>query len=528
LTDLPARRIVDASSQLGVAAMSVDETMWGTRGPEGPGPPAPPNTGENPEPAGDPPGPTEGPAPDDLVTRLLCAATYLQESFADTVARDLIRPSLSAMAPMWQVDVHRLVQHARRARTARRMRDRWLAAVLGCLLLTVLGAIQLNRTGQLSGSQILLIAVLLVIWLYVCAIGFLARQYLGARRAAVAAAYGPDDTAPTVQPRSLDLALRELNQANVVFFEAEGSPFLGSGNLVDQWGLTIDLSKGLISSGSRVHAREHKQPDHFTGAELQEYLLKTIPEVVDPRPLAGHRLHVRGGSTAPLVELFQVGPLPANAIDAMRMRRPISRVSDPVIQRYLHESTEAARVYTYFQHSAWGGQIVITFFVRAYVSNRTLFVEGLVYALRPLTRRFYEVRGVSQRPWVELGIALRQARENALSLLFSSPARVWRAAQNPLRPAEVRRIERELVGRRDLDFGAGSSLRERAATYYDNIDHFPAIDERMYHQIFNRRVLESIGEFVASKNVDTTEFTRQQTAIINRTVNLGEVYGVDG
>src|SRR5688500_12263898 len=57
--------------------------------------------------------------PDDLVTRLLCAAAYLRESVADRVAGDLIRPTLTAMAPLWEVDSVRLVQHARRARSAR-------------------------------------------------------------------------------------------------------------------------------------------------------------------------------------------------------------------------------------------------------------------------------------------------------------------------------------------------------------------------------------------------------------------------
>lgn len=483
---------------------------------------APPGTDEFPE-RSSASGST--PTADDLVTRLLCATSYLTESFADAVAGALIRPTLVAMAPLWQVDAFRLVQHARRARAARRARDRWLAALLGCLLLTVLVAMQLVRTHQMSAVGVVLLAVLLSVWLYGCAVALLARQYLGARRAALAAAYGPDDTDEHMEPASLELALKDLNAANVVFFEADASPFLGSGNLVDHWVMTTDLSKGLVSTGTHHRGREHKQPDAFTGADLQEYLLKTVPELVQPRPAAGHRLHVRGGSTAPMVELFRYGPTVASPIEAMRLRRPMPWVPEQVIQRHLHDSTEAARVYTFFQHSAWGGQIVITLFVRAYVSNRTLFVEGLVYALRPLTRRFYEVRGVSERPLVELLGAVRQARANALSLMFTSPVRVWRALQNPLRPAELRRIDREVTGRRDLDFGAHQSLREQAATYYDNIDHFPAIDERMYHQIFNRRVLECIGEYLASKNVDTTEFTRQQTAIVNRTVNLGEVYG---
>ena len=462
------------------------------------------------------------------MTRLLSAATYLRESFADAVARDLLWPSLVAMGPLWQVDASRLLQHARRARAARRARDRRLAAVLGCLLLTVLvwGALSLSHPmSPIAGA---FLALLLVGWVYCCAVALAARHYLSARRSALLAFYGPDDTDRDIEPASLDLAVKELNEANVVFAEAESSPFLGSGSEIDHWALTIDLSRGVSSPagpGARTHQREHKQPDPFTGADLQEYLLRAVPEVVQPRPAAGHRLHVRGGTTAPVVDLFRSGPTGTDLVDAMRFRRPVARVSPEVIQRYLDEPNEVARIYTYFQHSAWGGQVVITLFVRALVSNRTLFVEGRVYALRPLIGRFYEVRGLSQRPWVELTDVLRQARANAIPLLFASPGRVRRALQNPLRPIEVRRIEREITGRRDLDFGANHTLREQFAARYDPGDHFPAIDERMYHQIFNRRVLECIGEFLTARNIDTVEFAHQQASIVNRSVYLGDLYG---
>jgi len=518
-------------------------------GPGGANPPVNPEPEVNPEtwvlsgddqPLPEPPVPGgSGVPPDDLVTRLLCAATYLRDSFADAVARDLLWPSLVAMGPLWQVDASRLLQHARRARAARRARDRRLAAVVGCLLLTVLvwGGLSLSHPMNPIAGAIL--ALLLLGWAYCCAVALTARHYLAARRAALAAFYDPDDTEPDIEPPSLDLALKELNQANVVFAEAESSPFLGSGSEIDHWALTIDLSRGSTGSstsagavvpGSRSHQREHsqrehKQPDAFTGADLQEYLMTAVPEVVQPRPASGHRLHVRGGTTAPIVDLFRSGPLVPDLIDAMRFRRPVTRVSPEVIQRYLNEPNEAARVYTYFQHSAWGGQVVITLFVRALVSNRTLFVEGRVYALRPLVGRFYEVRGLSQRRWVELSQVLRQARANALALLVASPNRVRRAMQNPLRPIEVRRIDREIHGRRDLDFGANHTLREQFAAHFDPGDHFPAMDERMYHQIFNRRVLECIGEFLAAKNIDTVEFAHQQASIVNRAVYLGDLYG---
>ena len=42
----------------------------------------------------------------------------------------------------------------------------------------------------------------------------------------------------------------------------------------------------------------------------------------------------------------------------------------------------------------------------------------------------------------------------------------------------------------------------------------------MYYQIFNRRVLECIGEFLQAKGVDLTEFRIQQDLILLRTTAM--------
>jgi hypothetical protein len=62
-------------------------------------------------------------------------------------------------------------------------------------------------------------------------------------------------------------------------------------------------------------------------------------------------------------------------------------------------------------------------------------------------------------------------------------------------------------------------VREEAASD-DLADHFASIDEQMHHQIFNRRVLECIGEFLQSRGVELSEFRIQQNLIILRTVAL--------
>jgi hypothetical protein len=174
-------------------------------------------------------------------------------------------------------------------------------------------------------------------------------------------------------------------------------------------------------------------------------------------------------------------------------------------------------VYTVFQQSSWGGQLVVTQFVRAFVSNQTLFIEVTVCALRPLRRLFYTVRGLSVRPPVEFISVAGQALADALPLLIASPGQLLRRKRrHRAQLIAARYVEREIRGKRDVDFGASRSLREEAASE-DLADHFASMDEQMMHQTFNRRVLECIGEFLESKDVDLSEFRIQQNLIMLRT-----------
>jgi hypothetical protein len=242
--------------------------------------------------------------------------------------------------------------------------------------------------------------------------------------------------------------------------------------------------------------------------------------------MAGHRLYVRGGSNAISVPLFREGPTKPDRIDALNFRRPVSRVPEDVVQHYLHEQDEGARTYTYLTHSAWGGQVVVTLFVRAFVSNQTLFVEGLVYALRPLNRQFYAVRGLPTDRRAEASSLFKGALSQAFPEIFKAPFRLLQTFLGQRAEATASAaIEEEIEGRRDIDFGALSSLRERVSNF-NLADQFAAMDERMYYQIFNRRAMECIGAYLESKHVDLAEFEAQAGAIIgNTTANAKVVYG---
>jgi len=77
-----------------------------------------------------------------------------------------------------------------------------------------------------------------------------------------------------------------------------------------------------------------------------------------------------------------------------------------------------------------------------------------------------------------------------------------------------RKIAKEIRDNQMFDYGAGRSIREMAAT--DNFRYFfQRSDYEMYRKQIERRLLESIIEFLDGKGIDISEFKARQDTIIN-------------
>ena len=454
--------------------------------------------------------------PDDLVTRLLCAACYLHDDIADSAEGALLTPSRRALTPNWQVDVLALARHAARARKLRTNRDAWLNREVFYVAGTAVLGLVLAVSGVLSLFQFVLVVLFLAFWAYVVAVGIVFWQLRTARRAAVDAVLNPGaDPPPPLPSLSAEEALRDLNQCNAILYRADSAPFVGSGVKLDGWQITIDISKRSKPGFGPV-----------TGADLQAALLELLPGKISPRPSAGHRLYVRGGASALGVDLYRIGPAEPELQEELNFRRPVTYVPPSQLRQYFGRRDETTRVYTCFQQSSWGGQVVVSLFVRAHVANETLFIEGQVYALRPLEPELSEVGSLPVGTGPELSAFGRTALSTASALLLNAPSAMMknrRAAR--LYASNAAEADAEIASRRDVDFGAVKSLREQV-TNFDLGDHFAAADEELYYQVFVRRTMECIDVFLHSRGVDTTEFSGQSAEIVSQTTaNAHTLYG---
>jgi hypothetical protein len=462
--------------------------------------------------------------PRDVVTRMLCSTVHLKGAFADYVLDNLVDPTHRAMAPNWNIDTPTLVRHAQQARDRRTLRDTWLLAVFAVALCSYLVIIGLTATGRMPILVFLALFALITVAAYATAFRIVWWHYALIHQSSIAA-IGIKGVAAE-EPPPLDPQIEEslwaADHANAILFSGP-SPFVGSGELIDRWTVTVDVGTGAkLQDGSRA------VPERFDNLELQEALTVAIPKAIGPDPVVGKRLYVVGGHALSVGGLFRSGPVPEDGEAVVRFRRPVPMIPDATVKRFMREPHVSARPYTFYELTAWDGQVVVTLFVRVLVTYPSLFVEMAVCALRPPQARYGEVGTIRLGPGVHRWPVFNSVLPMTWPLLIGSPRRQWRLmrGKRTYRLA-LKDLELTLKERFDVNFSAGPSLREEVARG-DNPLHFGFVDEEMFYRMFNQASMDCLRQWLSERKIDLTDFDRQAVKITEkRMTNARDIYGLD-
>jgi hypothetical protein len=462
--------------------------------------------------------------PRDVVTRMLCSTVHLKGAFADHVLDNLVDPTHRAMAPNWNIDTPTLVRHAQQARQRRTQRDTWLLAVFAALVFAEGLVVLFLGTGRLSIAAAAGFAVLVWLAAYGAAFRIVWWHYSLIHQSSIAAIgiKGVEAEEPPPLDPVVEEALESADKANVILFSGP-SPFIGSGELLDRWTVTVDVGTGAMRpDGTR------EVPERFDNLELQRALGVAIPKAMGPDPVVGHRLYVVGGHALAVGGLFRSGPVPDDPEAVIRFRRPVPSVPDEVIERFMDKPHPSARPYTFFELTAWDGQVVVTLFVRVLVTYPSLFVEMAVCALRPPQGRYGEVGTIRLGPGVHRWPVFNAVFPMTTRLLMGSPKRQLRALRGSRAYGlALKDLELTLKERFDVNFSAGHSLREEIARN-DNPLHFGFVDEEMFYRIFNQASMDCLRQWLIDRKIDVTDFDRQQIKITEKRMsNARDTYGID-
>jgi hypothetical protein len=319
--------------------------------------------------------------------------------------------------------------------------------------------------------------------------------------------------------RSVESRLTALDSSNVIVFSGlfcGVNPFVGSGQQIASWGITMDISAADRDDD------EPRRIEPFDAADLHDWLAREVPDNTLPGLGARERLYVSGLS-APLVP--HLVPQPRQA--------PSASVPGTVLTNVLRKPTNYARTYLCFEKSAWGGEFVFSYLVRAEIlQNKTLFMEGAALVMPPLTDRFLRATKISTEPSARVLRCLRDIASDMASVLFGlrvvRPLKAINMMRRRFAPTSASSRSPAMGTEKDVvvDYGAIGSIR--TVTAQNEIPwYFFSVDEEMYLRVLERRILENTVRFLRARGVDTSEFERQQTRIVNKT-HFGSVLNING
>jgi hypothetical protein len=418
-------------------------------------------------------------------TRLMCAAAYLDSTFAQEVIDEIVEEPFRAVQVPAGVDLVPVVKHCLAAQRQKAVRDMVLLAIfVVCVLLAVKG---LSLTPLVVGFALGWLTVAADLWVSTFSV---ATKRLGA------AQFSPEDAPAisdaTTSARVEDLAQRQRGNLKVY---SGFNPFSSAGIDLQGWSFVIDLRKGADRFGQR------SDPVAFDPAEMYDAITASLTRLNIDGFSVQDRLFVNGTDIRD-----DRGLLP----DVMM--RPAIDISAEQMAEFLRTPTHKARHYRCFQIVDWRGELVVTLFLRFAINNERLFAELSPFVLLPVRFEYRSVDGVDQDLTFRRVVSI--VRRSAAAT-FPLGIRSFGTAVRPLMRIR-RQVQRERQVRRDYfyDYGSRRTALDRARSN-DYTRYFQKLDREMHTKLLDRVLLDSIVEFLDAHGVDTGELVQRRDTIIN-------------
>lgn len=435
------------------------------------------------------PGPASGSGPGQ-VTRLLCGNAFLAgDRFRETVL-GFYKDKWTAVAPEFGLDVRLLANACARARAHDKAYRLPLAGV------AIVGLIIAQAEASLGVAVFVLGASM--IWL------------LKKRRERALAElfrrdrFNPDTAAERLAGHldpEVEAALPQQGQELIVY--RGFSPFVGAGIDLGGWSFATFVDKPKIE-GRPGSIRA------FTIGDLYADLDAAVGSLHIPELMTKDYYFVCGTDVRDDHEIL---------IDlADRPRQSLWRDSSVRCSSGAHGSR--VRRYKCIQVTDWGGELVVSHFLRCALHGESLFVEMKRFLLPPLLNDHRRVDALPRD-----GIATRVSM--VLEALFVGPVAaafapfaLFAALQEHIGEAfksdeRLRRRRRRAIENDPAhDYGASTSLRTLFAQ--DAFMHFfQKSDADFWSKVVERKILDEIVRFLDAHGIDTKDIRDRQTTILN-------------
>lgn len=431
-------------------------------------------------------------------TRYLCVAVHLDSRVARAVIEQVLKEPRLAITRSPAVDAVTVSLHAVAASRRQVLRD---GVVVFAVLLALFGASEFPQGLPFVSLAVLLAWVAVFAEAYIASWGTIAHSL---RKDNFATSSPPP--APTDRVRQQIARVSAAATGNVTVYRGY-NPFSGHGWPRAGWSLALDTTK----------PKDPKAPIvPFTAVELNTRLGAELSRLDIPDLTVGNRLLVNG-SDVHTDQRFVPDPYGA----------PVAWTDQATMSRLMTHPEDRARPYLTVEVICWDGELVWSAFVRLVVNDTSLFVETNYTMLPPFRPDFYTIDDLLTRPTAGqiARLALRSGTRLPRALLECVPGvsshllvgwRCWR--KDRWQQRQIRELSR-------FHHGALFSPREDTANGDSNgiayHRYFQSLDEQMVMKIVDKRIFNTLIDFLSDKNVDPDELKRRSEHIINSTVSIG-------
>jgi hypothetical protein len=421
-------------------------------------------------------------------TRLMCAAAYLDGTFAQDVVDEVLREEHRAVQIPAGVDIVPVARHCLAALRQKTTRDvlLFLDAVFA-----VVALFGLRSFG-------LLLLSFLIAWAVVFWDMWMSTYYEVVKRLN-AQAFSPRD-APVPLDSRMTKRIEELaasQQGNTTVYSGF-LPFVGAGFEIGGWSFVVDLRKGKPSLGP---------PSAVDPGEVYGAVREAIEALGIPNLSVEDRLYVQGTDIRYDPDLL---PHPTG--------RPASTTDATVVQSMIGNSTHRMRHYQCVRVVDWRGELVVSLYLRFPIQSERMFCEYNNFLLPALKEELHRADALGTS--LELRQVLSIFRRSGLATLGLWP-RSPRVILKPLtRSREAGRKLKEVERNPLFDYGARrTALDHVRSTNYRRF--FQRVDKEMYVKLLERVVLDKVIEVLSRHGIDTSPIDESRATIINNGVMTG-------
>lgn len=289
------------------------------------------------------------------------------------------------------------------------------------------------------------------------------------------------------------------NDYNLIIYSGF-EPFVGAGINLGGWSFSVDIS----------------QPKHDLGvkAEVLPFAIKDLYADFDG---SLSELSIEGLKIQDA--LFVNGKTIRNEkwILPDIYGRPINRVDEKTIERFIENNDPSIRHYRWIQIFDWSDQMVVSYFLRCLRQGKSLFVDTNILLLTPIANYYCGIDSLvppelSER--IQSGVVYLV--KTPFIVLYSWLALLAKSTEMiaDFLGTNEKQIRKVIKNTPLFDYGAENSLRSKMSSLqYSHF--FQRSDKEMYGKIIDRTLLDSIVKFLDDHNIDTSDLKERQTTIMN-------------